>query len=290
VQEALKPKKQLVHINWLLSHMLNFNRFPARPTELTHRSPQKKKRKEEMKETGHSSIKTSSLFKHNPEIPDIHRWVGSGPGAWSCTSCQTDVLFSLSQACFYLQPFTWIVPGVLMGGEKRKAEKARIRKGINILISTPGRLVDHIKHTLSIAFSTVRWLVLDEADRHDCLLLFQFSHNKVIVFISSCEAVEFLHLLFNSVLSKHSANQELSFLRLHGNMKQEVKQAPAANSFHLQVLCLIACLFRPLGTFPGVSGVFRFPVRSPAVYGQCVHQGVPHTTLINITTLMELRC
>ncbi|XP_016334690.1 probable ATP-dependent RNA helicase DDX31, partial [Sinocyclocheilus anshuiensis] len=63
-----------------------------------------------------------------------------------------------------LKPFTWIVPGVLMGGEKRKAEKARLRKGINVLISTPGRLVDHIKNTLSIAFSAVRWLILDEAD------------------------------------------------------------------------------------------------------------------------------
>lgn len=41
----------------------------------------------------------------------------------------------------------------------------RIRKGINVLVSTPGRLVDHIKHTLSLAFSAVRWLVLDEADR-----------------------------------------------------------------------------------------------------------------------------
>ncbi|MEQ2303789.1 ATP-dependent RNA helicase, partial [Ameca splendens] len=380
----------------------------ARPTELTHRSPQKKKRKEEMKETGHSSIKTSSLFKHNPEIPDIHRpsvsqikekifssdsfsdlhlhphlvatlnkvlnvsrltsiqkqtipallsgrdaavrsQTGSGktlcyavPLVQSLQSMEPKVSRSdgplalivvptreLALQTFQtfqklLKPFTWIVPGVLMGGEKRKAEKARIRKGINILISTPGRLVDHIKHTLSIAFSAVRWLVLDEADRtldlgfekdltvilnslnstgptrqnvllsatltqavirladiclkdpvsisvsgsassdrttadnvmpepatasqsesfaipealkQDvavvpskvrlvCLAAFildkcKFSHNKVIVFISSCEAVEFLHLLFNSVLSKHSANQELSFLRLHGNMKQE---------------------------------------------------------------------
>ncbi|CAF94976.1 unnamed protein product [Tetraodon nigroviridis] len=64
-----------------------------------------------------------------------------------------------------LKPFTWVVPGVLMGGEKRKAEKARLRKGINILVSTPGRLVDHIRNTLSISFSAVRWLVLDEADR-----------------------------------------------------------------------------------------------------------------------------
>ncbi|KAK2507245.1 hypothetical protein MC885_017731 [Smutsia gigantea] len=64
-----------------------------------------------------------------------------------------------------LKPFNWIVPGVLMGGEKRKSEKARLRKGINILISTPGRLVDHIKSTKNIHFSRIQWLVLDEADR-----------------------------------------------------------------------------------------------------------------------------
>uniref|UniRef100_A0A8C0PVU3 ATP-dependent RNA helicase n=1 Tax=Canis lupus familiaris TaxID=9615 RepID=A0A8C0PVU3_CANLF len=65
----------------------------------------------------------------------------------------------------FKQPFTWIVPGVLMGGEKRKSEKARLRKGINILISTPGRLVDHIKSTKNIHFCRIRWLILDEADR-----------------------------------------------------------------------------------------------------------------------------
>ncbi|XP_030391356.1 probable ATP-dependent RNA helicase DDX31 isoform X1 [Gopherus evgoodei] len=64
-----------------------------------------------------------------------------------------------------LKPFTWIVPGVLMGGEKRKSEKARLRKGINILISTPGRLVDHIKSTKCIHFRRIQWLIMDEADR-----------------------------------------------------------------------------------------------------------------------------
>ncbi|NXK10357.1 DDX31 helicase, partial [Herpetotheres cachinnans] len=62
-------------------------------------------------------------------------------------------------------PFAWIVPGVLMGGEKRKSEKARLRKGINILISTPGRLVDHIKSTECIHFRHTQWLIIDEADR-----------------------------------------------------------------------------------------------------------------------------
>ena len=38
-----------------------------------------------------------------------------------------------------LRGFHWIVPGNLMGGEKKKSEKARLRKGITILVATPGR-------------------------------------------------------------------------------------------------------------------------------------------------------
>ncbi|KAK3911609.1 putative ATP-dependent RNA helicase DDX31 [Frankliniella fusca] len=69
--------------------------------------------------------------------------------------------------CFIklVKPFTWIVPGYLVGGEKKKSEKARLRKGISILIGTPGRLLDHIEHTKSLLLYQVRWLVIDEADR-----------------------------------------------------------------------------------------------------------------------------
>ena len=61
--------------------------------------------------------------------------------------------------------FARIVPGILSGGEKKKSEKARLRKGINILIATPGRLIDHIKHTKSLRLDKLQFLVLDEADR-----------------------------------------------------------------------------------------------------------------------------
>lgn len=69
--------------------------------------------------------------------------------------------------CFIklVKPFTWIVPGYIIGGEKRKAEKARLRKGCNILITTPGRLLDHIRHTQALRLNEVRYFVLDEADR-----------------------------------------------------------------------------------------------------------------------------
>ncbi|XP_036185155.1 probable ATP-dependent RNA helicase DDX31 isoform X2 [Myotis myotis] len=90
---------------------------------------------------------------------------GDGPYALVLVPTRELALQSFDTFQKLLKPFTWIVPGVLMGGEKRKSEKARLRKGINILISTPGRLVDHIKSTKNIHFNRIRWLVLDEADR-----------------------------------------------------------------------------------------------------------------------------
>lgn len=59
----------------------------------------------------------------------------------------------------------WLVAGTVIGGEKKKSEKARLRKGFNILVATPGRLVDHLEHTEALDVSNVRWLVLDEGDR-----------------------------------------------------------------------------------------------------------------------------
>lgn len=59
----------------------------------------------------------------------------------------------------------WIVAGNVIGGEKKKSEKARLRKGINILVATPGRLIDHLENTKVLDVSKVRWLVLDEGDR-----------------------------------------------------------------------------------------------------------------------------
>jgi ATP-dependent RNA helicase DDX31/DBP7 len=59
----------------------------------------------------------------------------------------------------------WIVAGTVIGGEKKKSEKARLRKGLNVLIATPGRLADHLDNTKVLDIRNVRWLVLDEGDR-----------------------------------------------------------------------------------------------------------------------------
>jgi len=61
--------------------------------------------------------------------------------------------------------FNWIIPGIVNGGTNRKTEKRMLRKGVNILMGTPGRLYDHIRQTDCLDLSNVEFLVVDEADR-----------------------------------------------------------------------------------------------------------------------------
>lgn len=77
-----------------------------------------------------------------------------------------------------------------MGGANRKAEAEKLAKGVNLLIATPGRLLDHLQvrrssrsssslpaietdclsccppqNTKGFVFTNLRALIIDEADR-----------------------------------------------------------------------------------------------------------------------------
>ncbi|KAI0690676.1 DEAD-domain-containing protein [Cytidiella melzeri] len=55
--------------------------------------------------------------------------------------------------------------GILMGGANRKAEADKLQKGVNLIVATPGRLLDHLEHTSGFVFRNLKCLVIDEADR-----------------------------------------------------------------------------------------------------------------------------
>ncbi len=57
-----------------------------------------------------------------------------------------------------------IVFGTLMGGQKIDREKQKLRKGCNILICTPGRLLYHLKNTEKLNFDNLKVIIFDEAD------------------------------------------------------------------------------------------------------------------------------
>ncbi|XP_024030768.1 DEAD-box ATP-dependent RNA helicase 51 [Morus notabilis] len=55
--------------------------------------------------------------------------------------------------------------GVVFGGAARRGEAERIVKGVNLLVATPGRLIDHLQNTKGFIYKNLKCLVIDEADR-----------------------------------------------------------------------------------------------------------------------------
>ncbi|PFH34248.1 DEAD/DEAH box ATP-dependent RNA helicase [Besnoitia besnoiti] len=55
--------------------------------------------------------------------------------------------------------------GLVIGGANRKHEVEKLQKGVNILVATPGRLLDHLQNTKGFQYSNLLSLVIDEADR-----------------------------------------------------------------------------------------------------------------------------
>lgn len=73
--------------------------------------------------------------------------------------------------------------GIVIGGANRRAEADKLAKGVNLLVATPGRLLDHLqvcllscisssrrpdlwrKNTKGFVFRNLKGLVIDEADR-----------------------------------------------------------------------------------------------------------------------------
>ncbi|XP_012468734.1 DEAD-box ATP-dependent RNA helicase 51 [Gossypium raimondii] len=55
--------------------------------------------------------------------------------------------------------------GLVIGGSARRGEAERIVKGVNLLVATPGRLLDHLQNTKGFIYKNLKCLMIDEADR-----------------------------------------------------------------------------------------------------------------------------
>ncbi|KAK4422883.1 DEAD-box ATP-dependent RNA helicase 51 [Sesamum alatum] len=55
--------------------------------------------------------------------------------------------------------------GLAIGGSARRGEAQQIAQGVNLLVATPGPLVDHLQHTVGFLYKHLRFLIIDDADR-----------------------------------------------------------------------------------------------------------------------------
>ena len=93
-----------------------------------------------------------------------------------------------------LAKFTGIQAGLITGGEEFKVQRAAMRKNPEIIIGTPGRILDHSQQGAT-DFNDLEFLVLDEADK-----MLDMGFSEDVIAISNYCASERQSLLFSATL------------------------------------------------------------------------------------------
>ena len=75
---------------------------------------------------------------------------------------------------------------VVVGGTDQLYESQKLQNRPHIIVAMPGRLADHLTGCDTFNFDTLKFVVIDEADRLDKAFLFDYFDFNPLCFVSEC--------------------------------------------------------------------------------------------------------
>jgi ATP-dependent RNA helicase DeaD len=140
-----------------------------------------------------------------------------------------ELAMQYTQEIEYLARYTRVVPFAMFGGVKMAIQKMKLRHKVDILVATPGRLIDFIWNT-DLDLSQVRTMVLDEADE-----MLNMGFIEDVDFILSCLVHEHQTLLFSATMSKEIERLAKTYLKTPIRIELNQQQrAPQSLQHHFQ--------------------------------------------------------
>lgn len=99
----------------------------------------------------------------------------------------------------------WVVP--IYGGQPMGRQLTALRRGVHVIVATPGRLMDHMRRG-TVKLDNVRMLVLDEAD-----LMLEMGFHEDVVFVMEHLAAERQTALFSATIPAPIAELARRYMR-----------------------------------------------------------------------------
>lgn len=129
-----------------------------------------------------------------------------------------------------ISKLTDIAPFAIFGGFSMEIQQAKLRNRVHILVATPGRLIDFLYNTTEIKLSSVRTLVLDEADE-----MLKMGFLEDMDFIMSCLIHEHQTLFFAATMPEEIDRLARTYLKEPVRVELNKQQvAPRSLVHHFQ--------------------------------------------------------
>ena len=163
-------------------------------------------------------------------LPILHQMVGKDPGVLRVLvlTPTRELALQIDEQALALGYHLGISSVAIIGGVKMIPQEDAIRSGVEIIVATPGRLMDHMKQRQPyLDLRTVEFLVLDEADR-----MFDMGFLPDVEQIVSRMTAERQTLLFSATMPAKVRKAADSMLRDPATVAVDPSQ-PAESLIHL---------------------------------------------------------
>lgn len=135
-----------------------------------------------------------------------------------------ELCIQIAQHCHALGSYLFINICTIFGGVDIVTQSLLLAKKPNIIIGTPGRLLDHLNNTKGFNLKNLKYLVFDEADKL-LSMDFETSINKLLLVLPK----ERTTYLFSATMSKKVAKLKRASLKNPVNIEVSNKYSTASN-------------------------------------------------------------
>lgn len=111
------------------------------------------------------SGKTLAFLVPSVELLSRASWLARNGTGMICISPTRELALQIYGVLRELCKYHKQTHGLVIGGANRRAEAEKLAKGVNHLIATPGRLLDHMLSTKGFHYKNLAVFVCDEVDR-----------------------------------------------------------------------------------------------------------------------------